>query len=153
MATDNPLYIRGDYNTVNKQPSGIISDAFNILSNNWNDANSANSSLSSRTASTTTVQTAVITGNTSTSSGNYNGGLENIPRFLESWNSKTLNYKGSIVVLFNSQYATGNWLYGSPYYEAPNRSWSFDTSFADPAYNIPGFPSVYTVVRSDWKVQ
>lgn len=153
VATENPLYVKGDYNTVNKQPSGIISDAFNILSNSWSDANSTNSSIASRTAAATTIQTAVITGNTTTSTGNYNGGLENIPRFLETWNGKTLTYKGSIVVLYNSQVATGNWIYGSPYYEAPIRSWSFDTSFSNPSYNIPGFPSVYTVVKSDWKVQ
>lgn len=153
IASENPLYIKGDFNTVNKQPSGVITDAFNILSNSWNDSNSTNSSISARTASTTTVKTAVITGNTDTTPGNYNGGLENIPRFLEKWNGKTLNYTGSIVVLYNSQVATGNWVYGSPYYEAPNRVWSFDTDFSDPSYNIPGFPSVYTVVKSDWKVQ
>ena len=153
VATQNPLYIKGDFNTVNKQPSGVISDAFNMLSNGWSDSNSSNTNLSARTASNTTVQTAVITGNTNTATGNYNGGFENIPRFLENWTGKTLTYKGSVVVLYNSQIAMGNWIYGSPYYNAPTRSWSFDTGFSDPSYNIPGFPSVWTVAKSDWKVQ
>ncbi|HSC70550.1 MAG TPA: PilX N-terminal domain-containing pilus assembly protein, partial [Candidatus Methylomirabilis sp.] len=34
VATDNPMYIQGDYNTINKQPSAVLVDAITILSNN-----------------------------------------------------------------------------------------------------------------------
>lgn len=151
VISENPLYVKGDYNSVNKKAAGVISDAFNILSNSWNDANSGQA-LSNRVASNTTVQTAVISGNTETTSGHYNGGFENIHRFLESWSGKTLTYKGSVIVLYNSQIATGAWVYGGNQYDAPSRNWSFDTNMADPSYTIPGFPSVYDLVSQRWSV-
>jgi hypothetical protein len=150
MASENPIYIKGDYNTVDKQPTGIVADALNILSNSWDDANSSQS-LSSRVASNTTVNTAVIAGNTDTAGSNYGGGFENMPRFLENWSGKTLTYVGSTVALFNSQIATGSWIYGGNYYTAPNRNWSFDMSFMDLNYTIPGFPGVYNIARSGYE--
>ena len=35
LATDNPLYVQGDFNSVNTKGVALISDAFNILSNNF----------------------------------------------------------------------------------------------------------------------
>ncbi len=152
VASENPLYIKGDYNTVNKQPSGVIADAFNVLSNQWSNTNNT---FDTRIANNTTVQTAVIAGNTNTNpeTGVYNGGLENFPRFLEQWGSKTLTFKGSIVCLYNSARAIGKWTYGTPFYTAPNRDWRYDTDFSNPNYTIPGFPSVYTIVKSSWRVE
>lgn len=152
VATENPLYIKGDYNTVSKKPSGIAADSFNVLSNSWNDANSTNTGLSGKTASATTVQTAVITGNTETTGSNYNGGFENIHRMHENWSGKSLTFKGSVVVLYNSQTATGNWAYGGNYYTAPSRVWSFDTDLTGAGYSIPGFPSVYNVAKVNYEV-
>ena len=150
VATENPAYVKGSYNTVSKQPAGIISDAFNMLSNNWNDANSSNSNVSARTATATTLNAAVISGNTTTTTGNYNGGFENIHRFLENWSGVPMTFTGSVVILYNSTRATGGWVYGSPYYTAPVRNWGYDTGFSNPSYNIPGFPSVYNVTKSNW---
>ena len=123
-----------------------------MLSNNWKDSNAGNSDLSKRTATATKVYTAVIAGNTETTSGQYNGGFENIHRFLEDWSGITMTYKGSVAVLFNSQKATGAWVYGGSQYKAPTRSWSFDQDFTDPSYNIPGFPSVFNVSKSGWSI-
>jgi hypothetical protein len=151
VASENPVYVKGNYNTVAKKPSGVVSDAFNILSTAWNDANSA-LGMGNRVAANTTVNTAIITGNKETTSGNYNGGFENIHRFLEDWSGgKTLTYKGSVVALYNSQIATGNWNTANVY-KPPTRVWSFDTDFDDPNYSIPGFPSVYDIVKSDWSL-
>lgn len=153
VASENPLYVKGDFNTVSKQPAGLIGDSFNILSNNWSDSKSTQS-LGNRAASNTTVNTTVIAGNTDTVAGSYNGGFENLPRFLEDWGGRTLTYSGSVINLFQSRIATGTWLgTGATYniYNAPNRNWGFDTALSDPNYRIPGFPSVYNVVKSSYE--
>ena len=54
VATDDPLYMQGDYNTVNKTLAMVASDALSILSNNWDDANSAD--YGSRAASVTRLR-------------------------------------------------------------------------------------------------
>jgi hypothetical protein len=156
VASENPMYVKGNYNTGNgnaalKQPSGLVSDAFNILSNNWNDANSTNTGLSGKTATATTVNTTVVTGNTETVGSQYNGGFENIHRFSENWTGISLTYSGSVIVLYNSQQATGNWIYGGNYYKAPVRNWGFDPALADPSYSIPGFPSVFNIAEAGYE--
>ncbi len=148
FAAQNPVYVKGDYNTVSKKPSGIASDSFNLLSNAWNDANSG-LSVSNRVASNTTVNTAVMTGNIESTSGHYNGGLENIHRLLENWSGKTLTYKGSIVVLHNSETGVAQWG-NADVYSPPARNWSFDASFLTANYTIPGFPSVYNIIDGTW---
>ena len=37
IASENPVYTKGDVNDVNKQPMSIITDALYVLSDNWND--------------------------------------------------------------------------------------------------------------------
>lgn len=138
VASQNPLYIQGDYNTSGTRvSSAVFADGVTILSNNWNDANS-NGALSSRKASNTTVNTAIVggflpSGWTDPVSGaqyGYSGGLNNFPRFLEDWGSKTFTYVGSMIELFTSQIATGEWDTGSVYVP-PTRVWSFDSNFVD----------------------
>jgi hypothetical protein len=149
VATDNPLYVWGDYNTNVKKPASLVCDAINILSNNWSDANS-DQSISNRIATNTTVKSAIMTGTTGTTWGHYNGGLENLPRFLEYWSGRTFTYLGSLVCVWESQWATGQWYYGGNYYTAPNRAWSFDTDFLNPDKLPPGSPFVHNVQRLSW---
>ena len=90
IASQNPIYIQGDYNTgtsatvlptavpanstgnpsgtasptvpgYTRKSSSVLGDAVMFLSNSWNDANSS-LSLSNRTASNTTYNTAVLSG-------------------------------------------------------------------------------------------
>lgn len=88
IASQNPVYIQGDYNTgtttsstavpanstgnpnntdspvvsgYTRKPAAVVADAVMLLSNNWSDSNSA-SSLSSRVASNTTYNTAILAG-------------------------------------------------------------------------------------------
>ena len=142
LASENPVYIQGDYNTGKKSdysdrvPSAVFGDAVTILSNNWKDNNSA-SSLSSRQASNTTVNTAIVAGflpsgwvNEFGAQYGYSGGLNNFPRFLETWSGDTFNYNGSMIELFTSQIATGEWDTGN-IYSPPNRNWNFDSNFVD----------------------
>ena len=138
VGSQNPVYIQGDYNTSgNRVPSAVFADAVTILSNNWKDTNS-NSALSSRKATDTTVNTAIVAGFVPSVWTNpvtgvtygYSGGLNNFPRFLEDWSNKDFVYKGSMIELFASGVATGEWDTGS-IYVPPNRDWSFDGNFLD----------------------
>jgi len=138
VASQNPVYIQGDYNTTSAATRGsaaVFADAVTILSNAWRDTN-ASSSLSYRTASNTTVNTAIVAGflpsgwtNPKTGAQyGYSGGLNNFPRFLEDWGGKTFTYTGSMIELFTSQIATGEWDTGS-IYQPPIRVWNFDSNF------------------------
>lgn len=150
--SNNPVYIKGDYNTTSKKGSAVICDAVNILSNSWNDSND---NFSDRNATDTTVNTAFISGIVPTpdGGGNYSGGLENYPRLHENWQSdgrKTLTIGGSFVVLWYSSIADGLWHYGSPDYTAPNRAWDYDTDFND-SNNLPVFtPFAVEAERVVW---
>ncbi|MCP4582784.1 MAG: hypothetical protein GY839_14335 [candidate division Zixibacteria bacterium] len=149
VATDNPLYTLGDYNTVNKKPAALIADAVTILSNNWDDANSG-LGLGSRTASPTQMNASYMTGNTLTipDGHGYNGGLENLPRFLENWSGKDFTWRGSAVDLWYSRQANSDW--GGGYYNAPNRDWAFDPDLLDIDKLPPGTPLVNIVQRMNW---
>jgi hypothetical protein len=150
LATDNPLYTVGNFNTVNKKPAALLCDALTILSGNWNDGNSSQP-LSSRSATATQVNACYLTGNNETGANGqgYNGGLENLPRFLEKWDGVTFTWRGSAVDLWYSRQATGAWSYGS-YYTAPNRDWAFDNDLLDINKLPPGTPLVNIVQRTHW---
>ncbi len=148
VVTNDPLYIQGDYNTVNKQPTSVICDSVNLLSNSWSDANSA-ASLGSRTASNTIVNTAFIAGVDNTTTGHYNGGLENYPRLHEGWSGRTLTIRGSFVELWETQVADGAWAYGGMRYTAPTRIWAYDTDFGI-NYMPPFTPWAVEAQRGAW---
>ena len=153
VVTANPAYIQGNYNSVEKKPSAIIADAITILSNAWGDDDLAYSQrdLNNRRASNTTMNAAFMLGNTETFPGAYNGGVENLPRFLERWSGRTFTYRGSLIDLWYSMNATGDWVYGSPVYQAPNRDWEFDTDLLDPSMLPPATPRVYAVRLREWR--
>lgn len=56
------------------------------------------------------------------------GGAHNFPRMLEKWTGVNMNFKGSMVQLFNSKMFTGQWQTGDLYYP-PVRNWSANESF------------------------
>jgi Tfp pilus assembly protein PilX len=145
--SENPMYVKGDFNSVNKQPVSLAADAVTFLSNNWDDVLSG-ASKSGRIASQTICNASVMTGNTNTTSSDYNGGLENLPRFLEDWTDKRFTWRGSMVNLWNSQHATGDW--GGDYYTPPNRDWAYDTDLDDPAKMPPATPQVRVFMRTGW---
>jgi hypothetical protein len=165
IASGNPVYIQGDYNTgganppsnggtyatpqvsgYTRQPCSVVADAVNILSNSWSDSNSS-SGLSSRTASNTTINTAILAGIVPSANNIYSGGAENFPRFLEDWSGKTLTYYGSMVELYKSQQSIGTWGKDNVY-NPPNRQWFFDKTFQ--VYTPPGTLMVYSYVKGRW---
>lgn len=163
-----PTYIQGNFNVHSStdpnvdtwKPSAIIADAINLLSNDWRDnynwkdprVNSG-TPMPKAAASGGEYNTVFITGNLPTKSGQYNGGLENFPRFLEDWSSRTCKTSGGFIQLFRSQYATGLW--GSAYYSPPNRNWSSESRFSDLRSLPPGFADLFPstsigIVYSNW---
>jgi Tfp pilus assembly protein PilX len=147
---ENPLYVKGDFNSVDKQPVFIAGDAVTYLSNSWNDANST-LAKSSRVATQTSVNCSFMTGNTNSTTTQYNGGLENLPRFLETWSGKNFNWRGSMVNLWNSLQAIGNW--SGTYYDPPIRNWAYDTDLDDPNKLPPESPRVRIFQRTGWQQQ
>ncbi len=168
FVSGNPVYIQGDYNTgttallqplsnigvptsntvlgYTSKPSAVVGDAVTILSNSWTDGASG----TNPTASSTTVNTAIVAGIVPSANGNYSGGLENFPRFLEKWGGKNFTYYGSMIQLYNSKQAIGIW--GSAnVYGAPNRAWYFDNSFI--ASPPPGLLASFNYRRSRWYTQ
>jgi hypothetical protein len=149
--SENPIYVQGDFNSINKAPTALVADAVTFLSNSWVDSTST-MSLNDRVASETICNASIITGNTNTTSTYYNGGLESLPRFLEKWDGVTFHLAGSMVNLWNSQQAIGNWSYGT-YYTDPVRDWKYDTDLDDPNNLPPGTPTARVFLRLGWQQQ
>jgi hypothetical protein len=159
VATGRPLYVLGDYNQLNPanigttntsttRPASLVGDAITILSDSWVD-NKSTLGVGSRGASSTTVNAALLTGVVETTLGHYSGGMENFPRFLESWGlANVFTYNGSMVKMFPSLYATNVW--GGSYYDPPARNWAYDANFGDLTKLPPKTPSLLKVIRSQW---
>lgn len=163
VITPDPLYVLGNYNAsgtslnngtnvTGTAPAALFADAITILSPNWNNQGYSNSTaLSSRTATNTTINAAAYEGIVPSSGTNYSGGVENFLRLLEDWGpTNTLTYNGSIVVMFQSQYATNRWQPTSIYYNAPHRAWGYDLKFQTQNGLPPLTPELRTVYRQSW---
>jgi len=163
IATASPLYVQGNYNapasalgttnTTATLPASFAADAITVLSTNWSDANGL-ASLSSRIAGNTTVNAAFLCGIVATTMSSDSGGVENFPRFLEDWTSKTLTYNGSMVAMFYSRTATGLWMgIGSTYdiYNPPDRNWGLDQNYSYYNKLPPATPGLTVMVRSQWR--
>lgn len=157
VVSENPVYVQGNYNTVNKVPAAVMGDSITVLSSNWDDTKGNPGdgwTTSDRPATNTAVNAAFALGpNAESTAGQGNGQLENVIRFLEDWGGRTFQYRGSIVGLWHSQQGGEPWRCcgssGSNYYNAPNRDWGYDTLFdtAQP----PGTPKgVLGLTRVAW---
>jgi hypothetical protein len=159
IATARPLYVQGHYNQTNTarlgqnntagtKPAAFMADAVTILSEGWNDLNSINL-VALRLALPTTVNAAILTGVVETSGCNYSGGMENFPRFLETWGSANVfTYNGSMVRMFPSLYATNVWGKANVY-APPARRWAYDINFSN-LLLPPMTPGLLTVLRGSW---
>ncbi|MBI3723622.1 hypothetical protein HY251_06670, partial [bacterium] len=128
------------------------------------------------TASDTTYNMAFVAGNTNSNysagqtdlpnpnqSGFSNGGLNNLPRFLETWTGKNCNIAGSMVCIFQSKIATApfsanDYVYNvtsasnppkpvnGSIYNPPIRNWAYDPALmTNPP---PMSPVVVSLVES-----
>lgn len=158
LATDNPLYIHGDFNTVDTHGVALIGDAMNILSNafttkpcgiSWPDL------YNNYGASTTTINAALFAGHVPTTPDGsvYSGGLHTYPRLHEDWTqrswnpTRTLNINGAFINLWDSEQADGVWCIGGDCYSGPVRNWGWDVRFQDPDFWPPFIPSIFSVER------
>ena len=176
VASENPVYIQGDYNSNVGDPvwgggdvphaaASIIADSVSLLSSGWTDQNSlafpiatnGSTGLNKRPASKTYYRVAIAGGK----SMNFpqpagtgqdfgtDGGVHNFLRLLEDWNpgsgQVSLYYRGSLVSLYYSQYATGTFKCCTEVYDAPVRKFSFDTDFLVPANLPPGTPMLQDI--------
>jgi len=177
LASENPAYILGNYNAVNGSCSGdtcygdphasaaVIADTVTLLSNNWSDIAMFNNPTSpgGRTASDTWYRVAIATGKNinfpvkpyigqpGVTSGNpdfgTDGGVHNFLRYLESWGSKNIYYRGSMASMYYSMYATGVFKCCTTVYGPPTRNYAFDLDFNDLSKMPPGTPTVTDVVN------
>ena len=158
LASDRGFYVEGIYNagTVQhpKMPAAIIGDTINVLSSGWSDLAAARNDyqsrqqLGNRPARDTVINAAFIGGVDRTTPDDYNGGLENYPRFHEDWNARTLTYRGSFVSLGPPVYNDGRWCgngNGCNVYDPPVRNWDYDVDFQDAANLPPLTPRAVTV--------
>jgi len=149
VATDDPAYIKGDFNTINPTLAMVIGDALTILSNAWDDALSNN--YSARHASETVVNAVCIQGIVPSGDATYSGGVENYFRLLENWSGVSYIFNGSIIQLWESKKAIGLWRYGNPVYAAPTRIWSWDSALGG-INGPPGTPNVVEITRTQWEL-
>ena len=148
VASENPVYTLGDYNKTNKKPAAIMADAVTFLSGTWDDSKGA-LNKNNRIATPTVVNASFLTGNVETTSSDYSGGLENLPRFLEVWDGTKFTWRGSMVNLWNSRQADGTW--NGNYYSPPIRDWAYDTDLDNPNKLPPETPVVRIFQSIGWK--
>jgi hypothetical protein len=165
LATEQPAYILGNYNADAAgfgdphAESAVMGDTVTLLSNNWKDINSFKSpaTVAGRGAATSYYRVAIATGkNINFPQPGFagvpqdfgtDGGVHNFLRYLENWGGSTLNYRGSMVSLFYSQYATGVFKCCGTVYSPPTRNYAFDTDFLDLSQLPPGTPKFRDVVN------
>ena len=169
VASENPVYVQGDYNTSSLDPfwgnnannntphaaAAIIADSVTILSNQWSDVNSLYNStiLNNRgTVADGYYRMAVAGGKNipfpvpanwgNNQDTGTDGGLHNFLRYLERWNNAVW-YQGSLVNMYYSEYNTGVFKCCTTVYGAPagGRKYYFDTLFLNPANLPPATPT------------
>jgi hypothetical protein len=194
VASEEPVYVWGDYNTGPKDPfwpsedtlttphsaAAIIADAVTLLSNppanntapstntGWSDFESFEypacavvtgncTGSENRPGNTSYYRMAIIAGksipfpNPSWSTEvdfGTDGGMHNFLRYLEDRgaNGAAVNYAGSMISMYYSQYNTGNFKCCTSVYGAPQRNYFFDTLFQNPSNLPPGTPMFQDVV-------
>jgi hypothetical protein len=165
LAAEEPAYILGNYNANGAgfgdphAEAAVLGDTVTLLSNSWSDLSSFTSpaTVAGRPATTTYYRVAIATGkNINFPQPGFagvpqdfgtDGGVHNFLRYLENWGGATLNYRGSMVSLFYSQYATGVFKCCGTVYSPPTRNYAFDTDFLDLSKLPPGTPKFRDVVN------
>jgi Tfp pilus assembly protein PilX len=169
VASENPVYILGDYNSnpgdttwttgvdvLGHSSASVIADAATFLSSNWSDLASLGvtgsgqvTDLGNRSANTDYYRVAVAGGKNinfpqptwgASQDFGTDGGVHNFLRYLENWGGQGFNYKGSIVSLYYSTYATGVFKCCTVVYSPPTRNDVFDLDFTSPQGLPPGTP-------------
>jgi Tfp pilus assembly protein PilX len=163
----DPFWGGGTNNTPHSAAS-IVADSVTLLSNidkwplpanGWTDLNSLTNfnSMTNRNAVTTYYRMAVSSGKNIpfpqpgwggvAKDFGTDGGLHNFLRLLEDWSGVNLNYNGSLVNMYYSEYNTGTFKCCTMVYNAPVRNFYFDTLFLNPNNLPPGTPMFQDIVN------
>jgi Tfp pilus assembly protein PilX len=177
VGSENPLYIVGNYNATaagfgaNNAAAAVIADTVTVLSSNWNNTGStANNTRGSmeyptlvgnRDAASTFYRVAIAAGKNMNfpqpagfaAAADYgtDGGMHNFLQYLENWGGQNLNYRGSLVSLYYSQYATSIYKCCTTVYNPPTRNYAFDVLFLTPANLPPGTPMFRDVANVSYR--
>jgi hypothetical protein len=170
--TADQFWPNGSTITTTHSAAAIMADAVTLLSNppannnspttntGWTDIESFQNpaTASNRPGNTGYYRVAIIAGKNipfpiPTWSGapadfGTDGGMHNFLRYLEDRGAggATVNYVGSMISMYYSQYATGNFKCCNAVYDPPNRNYFFDTLFENPSNLPPGTPDFQDVV-------
>jgi hypothetical protein len=165
LASEEPAYVLGNYNANGggfgdpHAAAAVIADTVTLLSSSWKDTSSFTSpaTVAGRPAATSNYRLAIASGkNINFPQPGFagvpqdfgtDGGVHNFLRYLENWGGQTLTYKGSMVSLFYSQYATGVFKCCGTVYSPPTRAYAFDVDFLDLSKLPPGTPKFRDVVN------
>jgi Tfp pilus assembly protein PilX len=177
VASENPVYIQGNYNTNATDPfwgtataatptqtphsaASVVADSVMVLSNQWGDANSLifPDSPGNRAPTAPAYYRTAISGGKSipfpqptwtnvAEDFGTDGGMHNFLRYLETWSGQTLNYNGSLVSMYYSEYNTGTYKDGpgGDVYAPPPRNYYFDVLFLSPSNLPPATPEFQDV--------
>ncbi len=169
VASENPVYVQGNYNSQAADPfwgtanavtptqtphsaASIIADSVTVLSNSWGDMNSLMfpTGVGSRTTAAPAYYRMAVSGGKNIpfpipgwagvgQDFGTDGGLHNFLRYLETWNNP-LNYDGSLVSMYYSEYNTGTFKCCTTVYSPPTRNYYFDVLFLNPSNLPPATP-------------
>jgi hypothetical protein len=169
LATNGQLYVKGDFNAdgnsktgsstktdggasdgSDEAPVALVADAITILSDNFDITKSKNWPSN---ATFTEVSAALVTGLTPSVKGESagSGGAHNLPRFLENWGKKEFRYRGSLVVLYESEAGIGKMRSNhNSWYNPPIRNWGYSDVFKNMNYP-PGTPNARDFRRTNFR--
>jgi hypothetical protein len=189
VASEEPVYVYGNYNTTSTDPlwaspsnpnaqhsaAAIIADSVTLLTAQWRDidslknpaATNCNAGTSERCGGTIDgvnfnnayYRMAIAAGKSipfpnpawagaAAKDFGTDGGMHNFLRYLESMAKISINYSGSMVSLYYSQYATGNFKCCGVVYTPPSpRNYNFDNLFLNPANLPPATPTFQDIVN------
>jgi hypothetical protein len=170
----DPLWPSGATPTTPHSAAAIIADSVTLLSNppstatlpssnvGWTDIRSFQNpgTAGNRPGNTSYYRVAIAAGKSipfpipgwANAAGmrdfGTDGGMHNFLRYLENRgaNGATVNYAGSLISMYYSQYDTGIFKCCNAVYGAPNRNYFFDTQFLNPNNLPPGTPMFQDVV-------
>jgi Tfp pilus assembly protein PilX len=160
----------GGSNNAQHSAASIVADSVTLLSSlsswpitgattGWTDLNSFNNfnTMTNRNASSSYYRMAVSGGKnipfpqpgfaSVANDFGTDGGLHNFLRLVEDWSGVQLNYNGSLVSMYYSEYNTGTFKCCTMVYNAPVREFYFDTLFLNPNNLPPGTPMFQDIVN------
>jgi hypothetical protein len=167
VASENMVYVQGNYNANDSgygdphAAAAVIADTATFLFKNWQDWHSFvhptyRGSSTLRMATTSHYRLAVAAGKninwsnpawTADEDYGLDGGTHNFLRYLERWTDETFNYRGSLVSLYYSEYASGIYKCCNTVYSPPTRDYAFDPDFLYLSKLPPGTPSFRDIVN------